>query len=201
MSAKSHFFKGFTLSLALGMPLSAGAGPIVDKASEIETMIAAGDLAGAATATDALYEQVWDASTAISFRNVLLVSEPASGFGLYNPRASDKFKIGEPIIIYAEPFGFGYGTPSEGLNAMAFIVDLKVITESGEVLAELPDLTEIALESRYKNREFQANLTYSLDGIAAGRYVLQTTLRDKNSDKTGTFENTVEILDPNKPAE
>jgi hypothetical protein len=171
------------------------AGPIADKAAEIEAMIAADDMTAAAAAADALYGQIWDATTSIGFRNVVLVSEPAGGYGIYNPRTDEKYKLGEPIVIYAEPYGFGYGTPSEGLNSMAFIVDLKVITEGGEVLGEIPNLTEIVLESRYKNREFQANLTYNLDGISAGRYVLQTTLRDKNSDKSGTFENTIEITE------
>jgi hypothetical protein len=49
--------------------------------------------------------------------------------------------------------------------------------------------------SRYPLREFQANLTYNLKGIAPGRYILQTTLRDKNSAKIGTFENTVEFVE------
>lgn len=195
MTPDFHVFKALAIgaSLAFGQP--ALAGPIADKAAEIEAMIAANDMTGAATASDDLYGQIWDASTSIGFRNVVLVAEPAAGYGIYNPRPDEKYKLGEPIVIYAEPFGFGYGAPSEGLNSMAFVVDLKVITESGEVLGEIPGLTEVALESRYKNREFQANLTYNLDGIGAGRYVLQTTLRDKNSDKTGTFENTIEIVE------
>ncbi len=195
MTKKSYIFNSFAVCAGLVMGHPVFAGPIADKAAEIEAMIAADDMIGAATASDDLYGQIWDASTAIGFRNVVLVAEPASGYGIYNPRADEKYKLGEPIIIYAEPFGFGYGTPSEGLNSMAFIVDLKVITEAGEVLGEIPNLTEVALESRYKNREFQANLTYNLDGIGAGRYVLQTTLRDKNSEKTGTFENTIEIVE------
>lgn len=195
MTKKSCIFNSFALCASLGFGLPALAGPIADKAAEIEAMIAADDMTAAAAAADALYGQIWDATTSIGFRNVVLVSEPAGGYGIYNPRADEKYKLGEPIVIYAEPFGFGYGTPNEGLNSMAFIVDLKVITEGGEVLGEIPNLTEIALESRYKNREFQANLTYNLDGIGVGRYVLQTTLRDKNSDKTGTFENTIEIVE------
>jgi hypothetical protein len=195
MSPKHIIFNSLALTVGLGLATPVWAGPIADKAAEIEAMIAADDMAGAAAAADDLYGQVWDASTAIGIRNVVLVSEPASGYGIYNPRADDKYKLGEPIIVYAEPYGFGYGTPSEGLNSMAFFVDLKVISEGGEVLGEIPNLTELALESRYKNREFQANLTYNLDGITAGRYVLQTTLRDKNSDKTGTFETTIEIVE------
>lgn len=39
----------------------------------------------------------------------------------------------------------------------------------------------------------QTNLTYSLDGIPPGKYRLVTTLRDKNSPKTGSFETAIEI--------
>ena len=195
MSSKSNFFKGFTVLLAFGLPLSAVAGPIVDKATEIETQISNQDFASASSAADALYGMVWDATTDILFRNVVLVTEPAAGVGIYNPRANETYKLGEPIIIYAEPVGFGYGAPSDGLISIGFAVDLKVINAAGEVLGEIPNLTEVSLESRFKNREFLTNLTYNLDGITPGRYVLQTTLRDKNSGKSGTFDNTIEIVE------
>lgn len=195
MTAKSIVLQSIILCSGLGLATVGWAGPIADKAAEIEAKIAADDIAGAGPAADELYGMVWDTTTSILFRNVVLVTEPAAGVGIYNPRADEKYKVGEPVIIYAEPFGYGYGSPAEGLNSMGFTVDLKVITEGGEVLGEIPDLTEVSLESRYKNREFLTNLTYNLDGITAGRYVLQTTLRDKNSDKTGTFETTIEIVE------
>lgn len=195
MTAKAFLFQSVAIGLCLGLASPLLAGPVADKAAEIETMVGAADFAAASPALDELYGMVWDQTTEILFRNVVLVTEPASGVGIYNPRPDEKYKVGEPVIIYAEPFGYGYGTPSEGLNSMGFTVDLKVITEAGEVLGEIPNLTEVALESRYKNREFLTNLTYNLDGITAGRYVLQTTLRDKNSDKSGTFENTIEFVE------
>ena len=138
---------------------------------------------------------VWDMTTAIGFSQAMLVAEPASGFGIYNPRPDNKFAKGVPVIIYVEPFGFGYGTPAEGLFSMGFFVDLKVTTDAGEVLGEYPNLTELDQNARYPIREFQANLTYNLGGLAAGRYLLQTTLRDKNSGKIGVIENTIEIVE------
>lgn len=174
---------------------SAISGPVADKAAEIETLITANDTAGALTAAADLYTQVWETAVAISFRQVALVAEPASGFGVYNPRPTDVFKVGEPIIIYAEPYGYSFGTPAEGLYSIGFVVDLKVMAQSGEILGEIPNLTELELQSRAQNHEFQANLTYTLDGITAGRYVLQTTLRDKNSEKTGMFEVPIEIVE------
>ncbi len=181
------------LGAALALP--AAAGPVVDKAAEIEALMAADNASGAIDAANALLATVWDSSKDIGIHQTLLVTEPAAGYGIYNPRPDEKFKGGEPILIYAEPFGFGYGSGGDGLYTIGFIVDLKVMTEAGEVLGELPSVANLDLTSRYQNREFQANLTYTLSGITPGRYVLETTLRDKNSEKSGTFQNTIEIVE------
>lgn len=181
------------LGAALAMP--ACAGPVVDKAAEIEGLMATDNASGAIDAANALVATVWDSSKDIGIHQSVLVTEPAAGFGIYNPRPDEKYKVDEPILIYAEPFGFGYGSGGDGLYTIGFIVDLKVMTEAGEVLGELPSVANLDLTSRYQNREFQANLTYTLSGITAGRYVLETTLRDKNSEKSGTFQNTIEIVE------
>ena len=194
MLAKPLFLIAFPLIAAVSA-LPASAGPIADKAAEIEGLIAAQDSAAAGAAAAELFSQVWETAPEISFRQVVLVAEPASGFGVYNPRADAIYKVGEPVIIYAEPYGYGFGAPAEGLYSIGFIVDLKVTSASGDLLGELPNLTELALQSRAQNHEFQANLTYTLDGIVPGNYILQTTLRDQNSDRTGSFETAIEIVE------
>lgn len=187
-----------SLALLLALPLlalPAHAGEIADKAAEAETLLTAGDDAGAIAAARDAFGKAWDATTGLAIGETVLISEPASGYGIYNPREGDKFKIGEPVLIYAEPMGFAYGSPGEGLYSIGFFVDLKVMSEAGEVLGDLQNITELNLTSRYPNHEFQANLTYNLEGVPPGRYVLQTTLRDKNSAKIGSFENTVEFVE------
>jgi len=193
MFNKSSVFAAFILGAALAHP--ALAGTVADKAAEIEALMAVPDSKGAIDAANALLGTVWDSTTDIGIHQTVLVTEAAAGFGIYNPRADEKYKVGEPIMIYAEPFGFGYGAAGEGLYSIGFAVDLKVLTESGEVLGEMLDLANLELTSRYQNREFQANLTYTLDGVPPGRYVLETTLRDKNSAKVGTFQNVVEFVE------
>jgi hypothetical protein len=185
----------FTIALVALAPIPATAGPLTDKAAEVEALLSAGDDKGAIAAARDLFGAAWAASTGLAIGETVLLAEPASGYGIYNPRATDSYKLGEPVLIYAEPMGFGYGSPSQGLYSIGFFVDLKVMTEMGEILADLQNLTELDQISRYPLREFQANLTYNLKGIAPGRYILQTTLRDKNSAKIGTFENTVEFVE------
>jgi hypothetical protein len=183
------------LALMLAVPGPVLAGPVVDMATSIETQMAASDFIGALAATRDLLGTVWAATPDIGFNQALLVSETASGYGVYNPRPTQLFKKGEPIVIYAEPYGFAYGSPGEGLHSIGFAVDLQVLDVAGNELANVPNVTQLDLNSRYENREFQANITYNLDGINPGKYTLVTTLRDKNSDKSGAFRTDIEITD------
>jgi len=183
------------VAVVLCLPLPLAAGPMADKSAEAEGLLAMGDEQGALAAARDAFAAAWDSTTNLVINETTLISEPASGYGIYNPRPNEKFKQGEPVLIYVEPMGFGYGNPGEGLYSIGFFVDLKVTSDTGEVLADLQNLTELDLTSRYPNREFQANLTYNLDGIPPGKYVLQTTLRDKNSAKFGSFENSVEFVE------
>lgn len=182
-------------ALALALTGAASGGPAADKAGEVETAIGGGDYLTALSGAQDIVLQVWEATPGILFLETLPVTEPAAGFGLYNPRPDAVYKSGEPIILYAEPVGFGYGAGGEGLYTVGFAVDLQVLDEAGQELANVQDVTELNLTSRYKNREFQANLTYNLDGISPGKYRLVTTLRDKNSAKTGSFETPIEIVE------
>ncbi len=181
------------VALLLATPLQAS--PITDAAAAIDAKLVAKDVDGALNAARDLLAQVWDQSLSLGFTQSLLVAENATGFGVYNPRANNIFKKGDPILIYCEPYGFGYGAPGEGLFSVNFIVDLQVLDASGNQLANAPDATEYNMTSRHQNREVQANITYSLDGIPVGHYTLVTTLRDKNSTKSGSFQTAIEIAE------
>ena len=171
------------------------AGPVADTAAGVESRLSNGDYPGAVAQARDILQAVWDESPGIGFTETFVIIEPAAGFGIYNPRADNIYKPAEPIVIYAEPFGYGYGNPGEGLVSIGFFVDLQVQSDSGEILGDVPNVTELDMSSRYPNKEFQANITYNLDGIPAGKYRLITTLRDKNSAKIGTFETEIEIAE------
>ncbi len=176
-------------------PLPLFAQSLADQVAQVESLLAAGQDAEALAATRALHGTVWDTTVGLTIGEAVLTADPAPLWGIYNPRENDRFKAGEPILIYAEPMGFGYGSAGDGLYSIGFYVDLKVVRDTGELVGDLPGVTELNVTSRYMNREFPANLTYTLDGIAPGRYVLQTTLRDKNSAKIGSFDTSVEIVE------
>ncbi|MEO6300352.1 MAG: hypothetical protein ABIO62_12080 [Paracoccaceae bacterium] len=180
-------------ALLLASPLHAT--PITDAATAIDGKLATNDIDGALNAARDLLAQVWDQSLSLGFTQSLLVAENATGFGVYNPRDNNIFKKAEPILIYCEPYGFGYGSPGQGLFSVNFIVDLQVLDASGNQLANAPDATEYNMTSRHQNREVQANITYTLDGIPPGHYTLVTTLRDKNSTRSGSFQTAIEIAE------
>lgn len=194
MPASARHCAVLAAALACALAGVAVAGPVTDKAAEIESMTAGGDYQGALAASRDLTVALWDEVPGIVFSETLAVAEPAAGFGLYNPRPDTRYKPDEPVILYAEPFGFGYGTAGEGLFTIGFFVDLQVLAEDGSELANVQNVTELNLASRYQNREFQANITYNLTGIQPGKYRLVTTLRDKNSPKSGSFETEIEVV-------
>lgn len=180
------------LSGAGGVP--AAAQTLTDSAQGIEARIAADDFDAALSAARDLLGQVWDTTPTLGFTEAVLVEQPAPGYGVYNPRPTIAYKLGEPIHVYAEPYGYGFGSPAAGLYEIGFFVDLQVVAADGAILGELPAVAELDLTTRQRNREFPATITYDLSGIAPGDYVLITSLRDKNSAKAGSFETPIQIL-------
>lgn len=180
--------------LALG-PMMAVAGPVADQAAKADQAAEAGDFATALAAADELKGLLWDQQPGLGFVNAFAVTERSAGYGLYNPRPDTTYKRGEPVQLYAEPVGFGYGDGGEGIVLIGFYVDLQVLGPDGQELANMAGITEIDYKVRAKVREFAADVTYNFEGLAPGQYRLITTLRDKNSPKTGNFETDIEVID------
>lgn len=194
---KFHTIGGLGLLAALAGSLAfqpVFAGQISTLAGQVETQIAAGDGAAAVAGARQILDEVWT-QLPLGFSTVALADGDPSGFGVFNERDSDTYKPGEPIVIYAEPYGFGYGKVAEGVWRIAFDVDLVVKSADGAMLANMPNIMKLALNTRRRNKEFHANLTYNLTGAGPGSYVLVTTFRDQNSDKSASFEMPIGIAE------
>jgi hypothetical protein len=183
------------LAVLVALPLAAYAGDVADLATKIETALAAKDSGRALQHATSIFTTAWDSTEGLGFTAVVPVVEVPKGYGVYNAREDTVYKVGEPIILYAEPFGYGYGTAAPGVYTIGFDVDLRVLGADGTVVAEAPGLVELSMQSRHKNREFVADITYTLDGLPPGTYKLETTLRDKNSPKWGQFVTQVEVVE------
>lgn len=183
------------LALALAATPAARAGEAAATMQKAEELAAQGDAQAAlATAREAL-GQLWQTLPLGFSRAVLVVPDDRAGYGIYTPRETNAYKPGEPIEIHVEPFGYGFGRTADGRYEIAFDVDLDVQDAAGNSLGKVANVMSLKLTSRGPNTEFYARLTYDLKGAPKGDYVLVTTMRDRNSDKAGSFRTRIRITE------
>ncbi len=171
---------------ALLATVPAAAGPLVEQARQAEAELNAGNAVKALASVEAAFNSVWDA-TPLGFSEALFVTGKPAGFGVYDARATNVFRPDEDMLVYAEPFGFGYGRDGDAFK-IGFDADFELRTAKGQILTSQAGFAVLDMTSRRRNKEFQVFITYSFKGLKPGDYVLATTLRDRNSDKKGAFE-------------
>jgi hypothetical protein len=140
------------------------------------------DLPAIQNAEAALIE-AWNRSP-LGFRTALFVEGEVGGYGLYTPRPAAAFKAGEPIVVYAEPYGYAWKDQGNGAYAFGFFCDMQIRNKAGEILVKQPDFGRFQFTSRTRNREFMLKLTLNLNEAPAGDFVLEYVVRDAYSDKT-----------------
>ncbi len=171
--------------LAVSFAAPAAAADLVGKAGEAQALADQGKYIEAIAALDAATDTLWEQAP-LTFRRVLWVAARPDGFGVYNPRETNVYASGDQMIIYSEPVGFGWAKTGD-LWQMNMVADLAIKSKEGEVLLTQPGIQKLALASRVRNREFMSTLTLTLNGIPAGEYIADTTLRDQVSGKQGTM--------------
>lgn len=127
----------------------------------------------------------WDA-TPLTFRKTLFATS-IDAFGVYEAKDGSSFAAGEPIVVYAEPVGYGYKTNADGTYTFGFDFDLKVKDADGDIVAGKDGFANFELVSKAQNREFLVSLTLSLNEAPAGNYTLEYLARDIASDETATI--------------
>lgn len=165
---------------------SVQAAEMADRAAEAEQLLGEGKPVQALAAIEAAFNSAWDKAP-LGFSEALFVNAKPAGFGIYDVRGSAEFKPGEDMLVYAEPFGYGYGS-AEDKFLIGFEADFELRTARGQILHSQENFAELAMTTRRRNKEFQVFITYNFQGLRAGDYVLVTRLRDQHSDKTGSFE-------------
>ena len=164
---------------------SAAAQEIVKKAEEADTLAGQGKYIEAIDALNQATGILWD-ETPLTFRRALWVAEPPNGFGAYDPRESDVYTAGEEMIAYTEPVGFGWRKTGD-IWKTDLVADIVIKSKDGKTLFSQADFQKLQIGSRIQNREFMARFTYTLTGIPPGEYIIETTLRDTVSGKSGSF--------------
>ncbi len=172
---------------------AAFAGDLVDAAEKAESLVESGSYAPALAALNAARDSVWDASPLTINKAILVASDP-QGYGIYDIRDGNQYKSGEPMVIYTEPSGFGYGRDGD-MNLINMALDFEIKSSSGDSLASKEDFAKWDLRSRVRNKEFMGKITYTFSGIEPGDYVVETTIRDLNSDKKVSFATPFKIVE------
>ena len=176
---------GLAAALILSLSSLAAAGPIVDAATRAEAANMAGKTVEALEALDEAVEAVWSESP-LAFRKVVLV-DSSGGYGVYDERTEKTFRPDEKMMIYVEPVGFGYGGSGTS-SKIGFNADLAIQNDTGQVLGESKDIFALSTPSQPGKREFSMTLTFGVPFLRPGEYKAVFTVRDQNSDKSGTFE-------------
>ena len=171
--------------LVLSFASSAGAGPVVDAATRAEALQAEGKTAEALDALEEAAAALWEASP-LAFRKVALV-DSSQGFGVYEERADRTYKPDDKIQIYVEPVGFGYGESGDGAS-VDLNADMTIENDTGQVISDTKDAFKFSAETRPNLRVFSLSLSFPAPYIRPGDYKAIITLRDQNSQKSGTFE-------------
>jgi hypothetical protein len=189
--SKAAFILAATLLVFFATIPDANAGSIVDHATKAEALLESGKSVEAISELDAAMEVIWSASPLV-FRKVLFVKQ-STGYGLYVERGNQTFKPDEPLLIYVEPIGYGYGDDGTGGNEISLAVDFVLTDGNGKELFSKDDFITLGTPLRYHNREFHLDLSINLTGMPEGSYVGKYHIRDLHSDKSGDFELPFEV--------
>jgi hypothetical protein len=169
------------------------AGEISDAAIQAESLFEAGNHSKAFAALNKARELVWDAAPLTINKAVLVASDP-QGFGIYDIRDDNRYRANEDIVIYTEPSGFAYGRDGD-LYVIGMTLDFEVKSTNGESLASQENFAAWQLRSRVPNKEFMGKITYSFADIQPGDYIVDTRIRDLNSDKVTSFPTRITIIE------
>jgi len=135
---------------------------------------------------------LWRSMEEMTLRMTVLVEEEPPFFGAYTPRGSNRYRPGEPILLYAEPVGYTI-VEKDGLYSYSLKADVALLDPEGAVLGGRRDFGQWQFASRRPVTDFMMFFTYDFSGLAEGSYVIETIIRDQNSAKTVTVTTPIAI--------
>jgi hypothetical protein len=181
----------FALAWLAWIAGSSIAGEIEDLARDAEAKAKAGQHIEAVEALRRAINLL-AAKAPLTLRRVQFIAEAPKGFGIYQPRANNVFRAGEPLIVYAEPVGMGWSAAAD-VNRAHVAADFEIRTTDGKILGGQKDFGAFEFTSRDQNHEIMTHLTIRLSGVRPGRYVFAATYRDQVSGKSANMELPFEI--------
>jgi hypothetical protein len=128
----------------------------------------------------------------LTIRRATFVAEEPQGYGVFNPRDSTSFEVGQPLLVYAELAGQGWRRSGD-IFRTDLVLDFELRRADGQSLVAQQAFNTIATASRRRNREFFLYVTYSFSGLEPGDYVVRTTVRDRAGNKQTAFDLTFAV--------
>jgi hypothetical protein len=166
---------------------SAPAGEIADKAAQAESLAADGKYVAALDALDEAAASLWSKSP-LTFRKFLWVASDPSNFGEYDPRQTNVYKAGDKMIAYGEPVGYDWQRIGDNWwRNLHWTVTFKTKDGKKVPVDTGSDFFQDLKGSRTRIRDIMMVFTFALTGVPAGEYIVDITLRDVVSGKSGVF--------------
>jgi hypothetical protein len=136
--------------------------------------------------------ELWQKMPAMKSRRVVLVTEEPAFFGSYLPKPDNRYRKGEPVLIYVEPVGYTI-SEEEGLYRFLLTADFTLVSGKGEILGGQRDFGRWEMTSRQPVTEFMMFFTYDFSGLSPGEYTIETLIKDANSERTLTLNTPIVV--------
>ncbi len=111
-----------------------------------------------------------------------VISKP-EGYGVYQEKASNVFRPGEPIILYIEPIGYKYQNLTDDKGNKFYVMDFSansvISYENGNELTSQQGLPDGHIESHHTNKEMYLPFTITQNNpFPQGNYNIKYTIHD-----------------------
>jgi outer membrane protein OmpA-like peptidoglycan-associated protein len=157
---------------------------LVDAAVRTNSM---GDKIAAVESLKKAILSIWD-DVPLTARNIRLVSDLKN----YTTKKDNVYRKGETIYISSQVFGHRLKKVGDSYH-INITTDFLVFDKTGKVLGGQEEVYKFDHVSAIPNTDFLLDLTYTLTGLPSGTYKIQTKINDKNSAKSTTFENIIDM--------
>ena len=114
----------------------------------------------------------------LSIRNATLVTGTPRGLGQYERRADRVFTPDEPVVVYAELYGYGVTAKESGGYLRELSADLALVDGTGAVRAN--QIGFWSTSEAFESRPLEMHLSFSatLSAFEPGDYTLRFTVHD-----------------------
>ncbi|GAB1381182.1 hypothetical protein [Pararhodobacter aggregans] len=174
------------LAAVMALPGTAPAQDLTEAATAIEQLLATGR-GPEAVAAGRMFLRHVTGEAGFGVTNARLTLLPAEGYGMFEPRPTNVYALGEPVYAYVEVYGFSMTPLANGANRLLFDVSFTLDSPEGRQMTDaMIPMGEVQLDSFSQPVDGFFHLTYRVTG-AEGPFTLRTHVVDRASGQTAEF--------------